>query len=205
MTKRLKSLAYKGKQEFVDDLNLVWSNCLKYNADPSHFLRKHAIAMKKETDKLVPLIPDIVIRDRAEVEAEERRLQNGGVDAGEESDDGTLTPNSPCLESRLISIARYRAYHVVAGSQGTWQAGEERGGRRSKDLGWCGRNPIRREQANWSCAGSQQLGDEPPPCGLRCAYGRQSERSVNAASWCRIDHARWHQRRLGECPTRQRR
>lgn len=88
MTKRLKSLAYKSKQAFVDDLNLVWSNCLKYNADPTHFLRKHAIAMKKETDKLVPLIPDIVIRDRAEVEAEERRMQNGGVDGGDESDDG---------------------------------------------------------------------------------------------------------------------
>lgn len=92
MTKKLKSISYKSKREFVDDLNLIWSNCLKYNADPSHYLRKHALAMRKETDKLVPLIPDIVIRDRAEVEAEERRMQNGGVDVdiegAEESDDG---------------------------------------------------------------------------------------------------------------------
>ncbi|KAI9823289.1 MAG: Transcriptional activator spt7 [Thelocarpon impressellum] len=96
MTKKLKSLAYKSKQDFVDDINLIWSNCLKYNADPSHFLRKHALAMRKETDKLVPLIPDIVIRDRAEVEAEERRMQNGGVDGepGEESDD------EPIMSSR---------------------------------------------------------------------------------------------------------
>lgn len=91
MTKKLKSYSYKSKQEFVDDLNLIWDNCLKYNADPSHYLRKHALAMRKEMDKLIPLIPDIVIRDRAEVEAEERRMQNGGIDVDvegvEESDD----------------------------------------------------------------------------------------------------------------------
>ncbi len=102
MTKKLKSLVYKSKQEFVNDLNTIWSNCLTYNADPNHFLRKHALAMKKETDKLVPLIPDIVIRDRSEVEAEERRQQNGGLDVdadgAEESDDGTLVDKTPMLE-----------------------------------------------------------------------------------------------------------
>ncbi|KAI9844904.1 MAG: Transcriptional activator spt7 [Sclerophora amabilis] len=98
MTKKLKSISYKSKQDFVDDINLIWANCLKYNADPSHYLRKHALAMRKETDKLVPLIPDIVIRDRAEVEAEERRMQNGDADGdadgGEESDD------EPIMSSR---------------------------------------------------------------------------------------------------------
>ncbi|KAI9888397.1 MAG: Transcriptional activator spt7 [Vezdaea aestivalis] len=96
MTKKLKSVAYKSKKEFVDDIQLIWSNCLKYNAEPNHFLRKHALAMRKETEKLVPLIPDIVIRDRAEVEAEERRLQNadGENDGGEDSDD------EPIMSSR---------------------------------------------------------------------------------------------------------
>ncbi|WEW55191.1 Transcriptional activator spt7 [Emydomyces testavorans] len=94
MTKKLKALQYKSKQEFVDDLNLIWSNCLKYNTNPEHFLRKHALYMRKETEKLVPLIPDIVIRDRAEVEAEERRLQLAELDGGEESDD------EPIMSSR---------------------------------------------------------------------------------------------------------
>lgn len=94
MTKKLKALQYKSKQEFVDDLNLIWSNCLKYNVNPEHFLRKHAIHMKKETEKLVPLIPEIVIRDRAEVEAEERRLQLAELDGGDESDD------EPIMSSR---------------------------------------------------------------------------------------------------------
>ncbi|KAB2572850.1 Transcriptional activator spt7 [Lasiodiplodia theobromae] len=89
MIKKLKSLQYRSKKEFVDDLNLIWSNCLKYNADPSHFLRKKALYMKKETDKLVPLIPDIVVRDRAEVEAEERRMQSidADLEGVEDSDD----------------------------------------------------------------------------------------------------------------------
>ncbi|CAH2352103.1 transcriptional activator Spt7p [[Candida] railenensis] len=69
--KKLKGLQYQSKQSFVDDLNLIWNNCLTYNADPKHFLRAHAIAMQKRTNKLVPSIPNITIRSRAEVEKEE--------------------------------------------------------------------------------------------------------------------------------------
>lgn len=96
MTKKLKAVQYKSKQEFVDDLNLIWANCLKYNANPEHFLRRHALFMRKETEKLVPLIPVIVIKDRAVVEAEQRRIQNGDadVDGLEESDD------EPIISSR---------------------------------------------------------------------------------------------------------
>ncbi|KAJ5132845.1 hypothetical protein N7448_007003 [Penicillium atrosanguineum] len=94
MTKKLKGLQYRSKQDFVDDLNLIWANCLKYNTNLEHFLRKHALYMRKETEKLVPLIPDIVIRDRAEVEAEERRMQMAELDGADESDD------EPIMSSR---------------------------------------------------------------------------------------------------------
>lgn len=69
--KKLKGLQYNSKQQFVDDLMLIWSNCLAYNADPKHFLRAHAIAMQKRTLKLTPSIPDITIRSRTDVEKEE--------------------------------------------------------------------------------------------------------------------------------------
>lgn len=97
MMKKLKQLQYKSKKDFVEDLMLIWSNCLKYNADPSHFLRKKALHMKKETEKLVPLIPEITVRDRAEVEAEERRMRNGDADAdgAEDSED-----EEPIMASR---------------------------------------------------------------------------------------------------------
>jgi transcriptional activator SPT7 len=89
MMKKLKNLNYKSKKEFVDDLMLIWSNCLKYNSEPSHYLRKKALHMKKETERLVPLIPDIVVRDRAEVDAEER-ARNADLGDLDDSEDGTL-------------------------------------------------------------------------------------------------------------------
>ena len=95
MTKKLKSLTYKSKADFVTDLNLIWDNCLRYNQDMGHPLRRMANGMRKEAEKLIPLIPDLVIRPRAEVEAEERRKQNGGEDdGGEDSDD------EPIMSSR---------------------------------------------------------------------------------------------------------
>jgi transcriptional activator SPT7 len=94
MMKKLRGYQYKNKQEFVDDLMLIWSNCLKYNSDPSHYLRKKALAMKKETEKLVPLIPDIVVRDRADVEAEER-AKHADLDGLDDSDD-----EEPIMASR---------------------------------------------------------------------------------------------------------
>lgn len=98
MTKKLKQLSYRSKQDFTDDLHLIWTNCLKYNSAPDHPMRKHALFMRKETDKLVPLIPEIVIRDRAEIEAEERkqRIANGEFDDNaEDSDD-----DQPIMASR---------------------------------------------------------------------------------------------------------
>ncbi|KAF2225235.1 hypothetical protein BDZ85DRAFT_194318 [Elsinoe ampelina] len=97
MIKKLKGLQYKSKREFVGDLQLIWSNCLTYNADPNHPLRKKALAMRKETDKLVPLIPDITVRDRAEIEAEERRNHglDNDLDGGEDSED-----DRPIMASR---------------------------------------------------------------------------------------------------------
>ena len=89
MTKKLKTLQYKSKQDFCYDLNLIWGNCKRYNDKPGHFLRKHADEMERMAERLIPLIPDITIRDRAEVEAEERRaaVAEGADEVAEESDD----------------------------------------------------------------------------------------------------------------------
>ncbi|AAS52854.1 AER172Cp [Eremothecium gossypii ATCC 10895] len=68
--KKLKTFQYRSKQQFTDDIMLIWKNCLTYNSDPKHFLRAHAIAMQKKSQQLIPFIPDIVVRDRYEVEKE---------------------------------------------------------------------------------------------------------------------------------------
>lgn len=95
MTKKLKTFAYKSKTEFVTDLKLIWGNCLLYNAEMSHPLRRNALAMQKEAEKLIPLIPDLEIQSRAEAEAEERRKQNGGEDDGADDSD-----DEPIMSSR---------------------------------------------------------------------------------------------------------
>ena len=89
MMKKLKNFQYKSKKDFVDDLHLIWQNCLRYNTDPNHFLRKKALYMQKQTDSLTFLIPDITVRDRAEVEAEERKMSHldAELDGIEDSDD----------------------------------------------------------------------------------------------------------------------
>ncbi|KAF7943480.1 hypothetical protein EAE96_011405 [Botrytis aclada] len=91
MTKKLKQHQYRSKTEFVADLDLIWENCLNYNGADKHPLRRNAENMRKEAAKLIPLIPDLVIRPRAEVEAEERRKQNGGDDADESDDEPIMS------------------------------------------------------------------------------------------------------------------
>ncbi|KAK5322203.1 Transcriptional activator spt7 [Exophiala xenobiotica] len=53
MTKKLEQLAYISKQDFFDDLYLIWKNALEYNSAPDHPIREHALFMQAETDMWV--------------------------------------------------------------------------------------------------------------------------------------------------------
>ncbi|KAL9053198.1 MAG: hypothetical protein Q9162_004929 [Coniocarpon cinnabarinum] len=86
MLRKLKDRAYRSKRDFTDDLDLIWANCLKYNTDPTHPYRRKAEFMRKEAAKLTPLIPDITVRDRAEVEAEEREERRRQFDDSDDDD-----------------------------------------------------------------------------------------------------------------------
>ncbi|EMR08800.1 hypothetical protein PNEG_02969 [Pneumocystis murina B123] len=85
--KKLRNFQYNSKKEFVDDLMLIWSNCLIYNADPAHFLRKHAIAMRKKTLSLIKLVPDVVLYDRNKTNVEKNDLNDDDLEL---YDDETL-------------------------------------------------------------------------------------------------------------------
>jgi transcriptional activator SPT7 len=152
MTKKLKALQYKSKQEFVDDLNLIWANCLKYNTNPEHFLRKHALYMRKETEKLVPLIPDIIIRDRVEVEAEERRLQLAELDGAEESDD------EPIMSSRGRKAPGKTSKKGAAPARQTPTGSEGPAGPSSSQ-----QNALVRADSDAPMEGSQTGLSTPPP------------------------------------------
>lgn len=163
MTKKLKAVTYKSKQEFVDDLNLIWANCLKYNANPEHFLRKHALYMRKETEKLVPLIPEIVIRDRADVEAEERRMQNGDgdIDGGEESDDEPIMSSrgrkAPGKKAKKGSNARKAPAGALEGTPGAESKPMLNG------LAASGRPDYLKADSDTALDGSQNGLSSPPP------------------------------------------
>ncbi|KAI8984540.1 hypothetical protein BDF20DRAFT_394859 [Mycotypha africana] len=71
VTKKLKNFVYKSKKEFADDLYLIYDNCLTYNTTNGSEYRKHAAAMKRKTDRLLPRVPDITIKEvKSEVEEE---------------------------------------------------------------------------------------------------------------------------------------
>ena len=69
INKKLKNLHYNCKGEIVDDLNLIWANCLRYFRLPTHPFRQDALWMREEADKLIPLMPDIVIKPMSIEEA----------------------------------------------------------------------------------------------------------------------------------------
>lgn len=167
MTRKLKGLQYKSKQEFVEDLNLIWANCLKFNSSPEHFLRRHALIMRKETESLIPLIPDIVIRDRAEVEAEERRLHaaEGDLDGAEDSDDEPIISSrgrkAPGKTAKKGSNARKSQPGATEGTPGA----ESRPPHFQPNLGSSSnlKHDLLRADSDMAMEGSQNGFSTPPP------------------------------------------
>lgn len=58
MQKKVKSAQYKNKKQFAHDLNLIWDNCLLYNSDPTHPLRRNVQFMRKKANHLLEFISD---------------------------------------------------------------------------------------------------------------------------------------------------
>ncbi|WFD24723.1 Transcriptional activator spt7 [Malassezia equina] len=66
MQKKLRSGQYKTKAQFAHDLNLIWDNCLVYNASPVRFLfsqqqhplRRNATYMRKKSNHLLEFLSE---------------------------------------------------------------------------------------------------------------------------------------------------
>ncbi|KAG6820069.1 hypothetical protein H0H93_005693 [Arthromyces matolae] len=58
MLKKVKARSYKSKREFKDDLELIWNNCLTYNAAENHPLRPCVKRLKLKADRLLKYITD---------------------------------------------------------------------------------------------------------------------------------------------------
>jgi transcriptional activator SPT7 len=85
VSKKLKQFQYKSKADLAKDLYLIYENCLIYNTDPSSEYRKHAIAMRRKTDRLLSRVPDIVIKERHDHDMDEDHMDDV-------SDDDSISP-----------------------------------------------------------------------------------------------------------------
>ncbi|KAI9264766.1 hypothetical protein BY458DRAFT_513918 [Sporodiniella umbellata] len=99
VTKKMKNLNYRSKKEFGDDLYLIYDNCLMYNTNSASEYRKHAIAMRRKTERLLTRVPDISIKDKMDNEIEEE----GDEISEEEEMEATKRPSKKSLGKHTVS------------------------------------------------------------------------------------------------------
>jgi len=80
MTRKMKGLQYNSKEEFSNDLDLIWSNCLAYNTDPKSPFRTHAIKMRARAASLIKSVPDITIKIKGDSDSEDDASHLGKED-----------------------------------------------------------------------------------------------------------------------------
>lgn len=61
MGKKLKTQEYNNKQHFLDDLNLIYSNCFMYNTAEDSIYRQHIQMLRDKWTYLLKSVPDIVV------------------------------------------------------------------------------------------------------------------------------------------------
>ena len=87
MTRKLKAFQYKSKEEFMNDLDLIYTNCFTYNTAEDSIYRVHARAMREKSDTLATFIPDITVKNRDEFEDESDIFSTNQMD--EDDDERT--------------------------------------------------------------------------------------------------------------------
>lgn len=59
--KKLKNQEYNNKQQFIDDLNLIFSNCFTYNTAEDSIYRQHIQMLRDKWTYLLKSVPEIVV------------------------------------------------------------------------------------------------------------------------------------------------
>ncbi|CAO3653291.1 unnamed protein product [Mucor hiemalis] len=101
VTKKMKNLNYRSKKEFADDLYLIYDNCLAYNTNSASEYRKHAIAMRRKTERLMTKVPNISIKERLDAEFEEE-----GDDVSEEEEAEPQRVSKKSSGKHMVSVER---------------------------------------------------------------------------------------------------
>lgn len=108
MGKKLKNQEYNSKQQFIDDLNLIYSNCFTYNTAEDSIYRQHIQMLRDKWTYLLKSVPDIVV-GKSVPELEKKANVPQGQSAIKETITPTftanLTPNSvvPASQAKQVS------------------------------------------------------------------------------------------------------
>lgn len=111
MYKKLKTFAYHNKQQFMDDLALIYENCFTYNADPESPLRKSVTYLKDRWTTLMMGVPDITIQSKDDIDSLilshlDRLSEEGSLSGSDSPRVGTShSPGHSRLSSRNASFA----------------------------------------------------------------------------------------------------
>lgn len=105
VAKKLKHCQYKNKREFANDLYLIYENCLAYNTNPGSEFRKHAIAMKRKTDRLLSRVPEISIKERSE------QIHHQEHEELDETDDDERTRERSMTFESIDEIATHHPHY----------------------------------------------------------------------------------------------
>ncbi|PWY99938.1 Bromodomain-domain-containing protein [Testicularia cyperi] len=110
MQKKVKSGQYKSKKQFAHDLDLIWDNCLLYNSDPAHPLRRNVQFMRKKANHLLEFISD-----KSDVKD---ALVQWGINEAAEGTKGKPTSTAPGLANGQIqntALAEKRRRRIGGG------------------------------------------------------------------------------------------
>lgn len=116
MQKKVKSGQYKSKKQFAHDLNLIWDNCLSYNSDPTHPLRRNVQFMRKKANHLLEFISDKSDVKDALVQWGTTAPATATVNANGKVEDGSAKAEVAGKEE-----VRKRKRRVIAGDEGKFE------------------------------------------------------------------------------------
>lgn len=176
MIKKLKQLSYGSKKEFVEDLDLMWTNCFKYNTDSAHPIRKKGEHLKKVSARLIPLIPDIVVRNRSDVDAEERAQRQAEEDSDDDDEPivATRGRKAPSKKSKKGVVSARKAPPALDDSNSAPDARPPNSSLGSLGAAASLRNEHSRTDADSNADGSQFGTATPPPPGNTTPLGTNS-------------------------------
>ena len=102
MTKKLKNKEYNSKEEFLNDLELIHSNCFTYNNDETSAIRKNSSLLREKWLLLMQRVPDISVTSTSAMRGIPKE-ESGSYDLDEQY----TIPSDGIISSSSISLSNY--------------------------------------------------------------------------------------------------